>query len=167
MIGKGKRSSPRLKLSHNESRRLGLWAQFIESPPRRGRICRSRSQKWLSRPSAAEARGRSRAIFLLKSIFLSFSNDVVFRASAPYAGCRVTSNSYCFLISLIKISVSCPKMKGLAGSLFWSGTTTRTPRAVRGSGTEDAEGTKTGLIHRKTVKRFALLVSHCTSVCVV
>lgn len=37
---------------------------------------------------------------------------------------------------------------------------------MRGSGTEDAEGTKTGLIHRKTVKRFALLVSHRASVCV-
>lgn len=122
-------------------------------------ICCSRSCRWLSCPFEAEARGRSRVIFLLESIFSSFSNDVVVRASAPYAGCRVTSNSCCFLVSLIKIYVSCPKMKGLAGNSFWSGTTIQTRRAVRGSGTEDAAGMKTDLIHRKTVKRFALMVS--------
>lgn len=56
-----------------------------------------------------------------------------------------------------EIYVSCQKKKALAGNLFWSGTMILRPIAVRDSGTEAAVETKIDLIHRKNVKRFALL----------
>lgn len=160
---KGKYSSFYLKWSSNEGElTLGFQVQFTESFRRHDYICCLRSSEWLQSPfdrKETEAWGTFRSSPL--TLFFLPPTALWWDLQPLHWDSHLRALMMSFLLSLLKIYVSCPKKKERAEILCWNGTTTHRLRAVGGSGIEGAVEMKTDSIHRKNVRRFALLVSDC------